>query len=273
MTAERRLAKVEAALTPTQRVLVWLDEAHAFGSLSAYVDSLLDQPPDVFPINRLAREAATATRAALRGKRPETVDAAVRKCLRATIFRFELVMRINVVTHEMIDREVLIYAVFAGQLALLAGEDRPERLTEEGFVRRLCQCRDITMSRVDEMLAAQEARSIVEERYLDGRGALFPDAADGIAERLLWAHEQAAMAAALAELDGLDPVAPTGPDALSARAAALVMDFVEPSRASALDKLDEGRQALTIATKWLRLKNERSRADAIGNPALEAPTP
>jgi len=159
MTTERRLAKVEAVLTPTQRVLAWLDEAHAFGSLSAYVDSLLDQPPDAFPINRLAREAATATRAALRGKRPEIVDAAVRKSLRATVFRFELVMRINVVTHEMIDREVLIYAVFAGQLALLASEDRAERLTDEGFLRRLGQCRDITMSRVDEMMAAQEARS------------------------------------------------------------------------------------------------------------------
>ena len=64
MTAERRLAKVEAALTPTQRVLAWLDEAHAFGGLGACVDSLLDQPPEAFPFNRLARDTVAATRAA-----------------------------------------------------------------------------------------------------------------------------------------------------------------------------------------------------------------
>ena len=59
MTVERRLDRVEAALTPTQRVLAWLEEAHAYGSLSAYVDSLLDKSPDDFPINRLADDAAT----------------------------------------------------------------------------------------------------------------------------------------------------------------------------------------------------------------------
>jgi len=108
-----------------QRVLAWLDEAHAFGGLGAYIDWLLDQPPEAFPVNRLAREANHAARAALRGKPTQTVEAGVRKALRATIFRFELVMRINVVTHEMIDRETLIYAAFAGHLALLASQDRP----------------------------------------------------------------------------------------------------------------------------------------------------
>jgi len=106
---ERRLAKVEASLSPTQRVLAWLDEVHSFGTLSASVDSLLDQEPDAFPINRLAREAGGATRTTLWGKPAAVVDAAVRKALRSTIFRFDLVMRINVVAHEMIDREELLY--------------------------------------------------------------------------------------------------------------------------------------------------------------------
>jgi hypothetical protein len=43
VTLVRRLGAVEQSLTPTQRVLAWLDEAHAFGTLSAYVDFLLDQ--------------------------------------------------------------------------------------------------------------------------------------------------------------------------------------------------------------------------------------
>jgi hypothetical protein len=104
VTAERRLDKVEAALTPTQRVLAWLDEAHTHGSLSTYIDSLLEGPPEAFPVNRLAREAAEAARAVQRGKSSELVDTAVRKALRATLIRFELVLRINVVSHEMIER-------------------------------------------------------------------------------------------------------------------------------------------------------------------------
>jgi len=46
----------------------------------------------------------------MRGKRPELVDAAVRSALRETVFRFELILRINVTAHELLDREVLIDA-------------------------------------------------------------------------------------------------------------------------------------------------------------------
>lgn len=267
MTAERRLDKVEAALTPTQRVLAWLDEAHAYGTLSAYVDSLLDKPLDEFPVNRLADDAATATRAALRGKPAETVGTAVRKVLRATVFRFQLVLRINVVAHETIDRETLMYAVFGEQLALLASQERAERLTDEGYLRRLAQCRDITGWRVDGWLAAQEARSMAEERYLDGRAALFPDTARDEAERLRSSMELAVMADAIAELDGLHPAERTEPEAITARAQALVADLIEPSRATTLDQLDEGRRGLEIATAWLRSKASA----AVGVPDRTAP--
>jgi hypothetical protein len=58
----------------------------------------------------------------MRGKRPELVDAAVRSALRETVFRFELVMRINVTTKELLDREELIAALFASQLAMVLAE-------------------------------------------------------------------------------------------------------------------------------------------------------
>ncbi len=108
MTVGRRLAALETSLTPTERVLAWLDEAHAFGDLEGYVRSLLDQPAEALPINRLADEAAAAARAPLRGKPPEFVAKAVRKATRETIFRFELVLRGNVKAHETIDRETLV---------------------------------------------------------------------------------------------------------------------------------------------------------------------
>ncbi len=254
MTIERRLGKVETSLTPTQRVVAWLDEAHAFGNLTDYVDSLLDQEPDALPINRLARDAAGSTRTALRGKPAEVVHAAVLKALRETIFRFDLVLRINVTAHEMIEREALLYLVFAGQIALLLSDDRKAPLPDPTYLRRMAQCRELTAQRVDELLAAQEARSMAEQRYLDGHPALFPDAVGEWAERLRLAQELAVMADRLAELDGVPPAADLDPEAVSARAGVLLADLIEPARSTALDKLDEGRQALVIATGWLRAK-------------------
>ena len=62
MTAERRLARLEAALSPTELVLRWLEESHAFGDFDGYTRWLIDQPHAKFPANRLAHEAVEGTR-------------------------------------------------------------------------------------------------------------------------------------------------------------------------------------------------------------------
>src|ERR1035437_10108963 len=113
MTLARRVAAIETSLSPTQLVLRWLAEARAYGDIESYVASLLAQDPPVAPLDRLAREAAHGARTSLRGKRPELLDAAVRSALRETVFRFELVMRINVEAHDLLDREVLFDTIFA----------------------------------------------------------------------------------------------------------------------------------------------------------------
>ena len=107
MTLSRRVAKLEEALSPTQLVLRWLAEAHAYGDIPPYVASLLAQDPPVRPLDRLAREAVHGARTAMRGKRPELVEPAVRSALRETVFRYELVLRINVTAHDLVDREGL----------------------------------------------------------------------------------------------------------------------------------------------------------------------
>ena len=56
------------------------------------------------------------------------------------------------------------------------------------------------------------------------------------------------MADRLAEVGGVRPAAPWDPDAVSTRALVLASDLIEPAPSTALEKLDEGRQALTIAT-------------------------
>jgi hypothetical protein len=190
----------------------------------------------------------------MRGKRPELVDAAVRSALRETMFRFELVMGINVTTHELLDREELIAALFASQLVMLLGEERKERLTDESYLQRLAQCRELTDLRVNELLATREARSSVEARYLDGHAALFPDVAAAWDEQLKRTEALAAMAIRLAELDDVPPAVAPDPETISRRTTALVADLVEPAKAEALEKLGEGRQALGIAEAWVRAK-------------------
>jgi hypothetical protein len=139
-------------------------------------------------------------------------------------------------------------------LAMLASEDRREPLERDWHGRRLDQCRSLTLFRVDELLAAREARTTVETRYLDGHPALFPDVAAAFEKQLKSSKEVAATAVRLAELDGLPPASPADPEALTARTAELVADLVEPAKAEALEKLGDGERAFGIAAGWVRTK-------------------
>jgi hypothetical protein len=254
VTAERRLARLETALTPTQLVLRWLDEAHAFGDLESYVRWQLAEPSVEGPLDRLAHEAVSGARASLRGKRPEIVDAAVRTALRETVFRFDLVMRILVTTHDLLEREGLIEAVLSAHLALLTTEGRAERRRDASYLERFATLRGILLLRVAELRAAQEARSAVEERYLAGHTALFPDAVKAWEAQCTSTDTLAGVAYRLAEIDGVPPAEPPDPDAASARVTELVADLVEPAKTTALEKLGEGERAQRLAIGWLRPK-------------------
>jgi hypothetical protein len=256
VTAERRLARLETSLSPTQLVLRWLDEAHAFGDLESYVRSQLVEPSAEGPLDRLAREAASGARASLRGKRPEIIDAAIRSALRETVFRFDLVMRILVTTHELLEREGLIEAALSAHLALLTSEGRATRRRDPTYQERFATRRDLLTFRVTELRAAQQARALVETRYLVGHTALFPDAVQAWDEQLRSTETLADLACRLAELDGVPPAEPADPDAVSARVTELVADLVEPAKTTALEKLGEGERAQSIATAWLRPKLE-----------------
>jgi hypothetical protein len=256
VTAERRLRAVEASLTPTQLVLRWLDEAHAFGDLESYVRSQLAESSAEGPLDRLAREAASGARASLRGKRPEIVDAAITSALRETVFRFDLVLRILVATHDLLDREGLIEAALSAHLALLTTEGRAERRRDASYLERFATLRGLLLLRVAELRAAQEARAVVETRYLAGHTALFPNAVKAWDEQLRNTETLADLACRLAELDGVPPAEPPDPDVHSARVTELVADLVEPAKTTALEKLGEGERAQSIATAWLRPKLE-----------------
>lgn len=254
MTLSRRVAALETSLSPTALVLRWVAEAHSFGDIESYVRSLLIEPSREGPLDRLAREAAQGAKTSMRGKRPELTSAAVRSALRETLFRFELVLRINVTAQELLDREVLIDAALSARLALLTSENEKTRRADPTYLGRFATYRDLLAFRVGELHATQEARTIAQVQYLDGHAALFPDVAEAWAEQVKSTQALAAMAVRLAELDGVTPAVPQDPEAVSLRTSELVADLVEPAKATALDKLGEGGQALGIATGWLRTR-------------------
>jgi hypothetical protein len=254
MTLTRRIAAIETSLSPTQLVLRWLDEAHAFGDLESYVRSQLAEPSSDGPLDRLAREAASGVRVSLRGKRPEIIDAAIRSALRETVFRFDLVMRILVTTHDLLEREGLIEAALSAHLALLTTEGRVRRRRDPTYPERFATLRGLLFFRLAELRAAGEARAAVEARYLAGHTALFPDEVKAWDDQLRNTETLAAVACRLAEFDGVPPAEPPDPDAASARVTQLVADLVEPAKTTALDKLGEGEQAQRIAIGWLRPK-------------------
>jgi hypothetical protein len=184
------------------------------------------------------------------------------------VFRFDLVMRILVTTHELLDREGLIEAALSARLALLTTEGRVTRRRDATYLERFATLRGLLLFRLAELRASGEARAAVETRYLGGHTAPFPDAVTAWDEQLRNTETLAAVACRLAELDGVPPAEPPDPEAASARVTELVADLVEPAKTTALEKLGEGVPALRIGTAWLRAKMAPS--DLVGEARLES---
>ena len=252
MTTERRIAAVEAALGPTELIVAWLTEAHAHGGVDAFVRASLADETFVPPINRLGQAASDAVRTRLKGKPRDEVDRAADQAVRETLFRFHLVVRINVVCHDLLERELLLTALFSTRLALLTrepgGEKDPDHLTE------VEQHRDLLSLSTRRLRAVGAARNEVERRYLAGHPALFPDDAARWVDQLSTSETLEASAVRLGELEGVPEALVPRAEAFTAKVAVYIADFVEPAKVAALEDLDDGYRALGIATSWLRGK-------------------
>ena len=244
-TADRRLAAMETSLSPTERVVRWLLDAHAHGSFEAWAQATFAEGPDSLPLGRLAREAQAAARAERRGT-SGAMDKAVHNAVLATVFRFQLVLRIIDVTDTALRIEMLACAALSAHVALAFEKtaERPESVT------LLATLRDALFGRVAELHALEAARSSVEAAYLGGETTLFPDAMLAWTEQLHHSERMAVMAMRMAELEG----APALDEARygltdEARVAICVAELVEPARIKALDELGDGRAAISWAIR------------------------
>jgi hypothetical protein len=252
VTVASRLAAVESQLSPTELVLRWLAEAHAYDDLGSYSGSLLDADPSTYPMDRLVREARASATERTRGRPRAKAERAVRAAIVAAVFRVQLVLRINVLAEAFLDREILVQAALSAYLALTiegtASRDRDRAVL--GVVR----CRDLLLGRATELPALETARGRVEARYLDGAPALFPAGRRRWDEQRNQSETMAVLALRLAELDGYDPPVPEEAAAVEGRVEQLVADHVEPARSTAYNELGDGRRSAIISARWVRAR-------------------
>jgi hypothetical protein len=182
MTAERRLAKLEGALSPKAATLLWLAEAHQFGALPAYVDWLVDQPISAAPLERVPEQARAAAVEAMRGQHRDAMREAGRAAVRDAIFLVEFVLRLNSVAEETVRIEGLRYAVFFWEMRALAAEAELARRSRSranrsasSLVERWQEWCEGSTGLLTGIYAAEEARLLLERHYLDGHPAVFPD--------------------------------------------------------------------------------------------------
>jgi hypothetical protein len=180
VTAERRLAKLEGALSPKAATLLWLAEAHQFRSLPAYVDWLIDQPISAAPLERVPTQARAAAIEAMRGQPREVVREAAHQAVRDAIFGVVLVLRLNSVAEETTRIEGLRYLALFWEMRAISAEAQlataaPSRGTGRGRGARWTAWRAAVARLVGTLYAAEEARAHLERRYLDGTPTLFPD--------------------------------------------------------------------------------------------------
>lgn len=196
MTSKTRLEKVSVSLSPTQALVVWMEEAHQYPTMVDYTRALLARGDSAFPLVRLPDQVGQATRAALRGQPREQVDGAVRQAIRDACFLYHLHQQVNMrlLDHaELLDvrlgwliesfQQLLVYEVLA-----IAGEEPAPRTqssalvlpawaTEAGHVERTLAWRN----HATELLGqAHVHRAVVDQlgqRYFGGHQVLYPASA------------------------------------------------------------------------------------------------
>ena len=229
--SRRRVDRLEDALSPTELVKRWLSEAHAYGSLPAYAESLVGQPETAQPFITLPDHIARTMYASMRRERPEVIKAASRSVVADTCFLLQLALDLNVHVEETLRFERMRHAAlvwWSRTLDPAEGDDDAEPGRWSDWRRGVATLRGA-------LSGTEEAVSAIEARYLDRRRLLFPELAAswqdlcaaaeyldaGTSER----DETAARAAAqavrrvllMARADGLEASDPHAADAMAER--------------------------------------------------------
>ncbi len=176
-TDDRRLDKIEQALSPREAFLLWMAEAHEHESFAAYVMSLKGKPSAMHPIQRLPKQVEQGVRDAQKGQKADRVEQLVNQSVREVCFYYEL--------HEAVTgRFALEWRALSFQLMLAL--EQAMRLTEkeEPSQQQLDQTRQWVVNGFCELLMWQRAAKQLSERYTGGVSLLFPQQEEGLRESI-----------------------------------------------------------------------------------------
>jgi hypothetical protein len=174
-TGQRRLDKLEGALSPREAVLLWMAEAHQYPTLAAYMDVLKDAPITKYPMMRLPERVAQAVRAARKGEKPEVVKRAERQAVREVAFLFYLQLQVN--TRLGADWRALGFQL-ASVASTLAGLFHAEEPSDAD----LSEIREQAAKMIREFLQWDVAIRKIGDRYYAGTSPLFPGHAEQLAD-------------------------------------------------------------------------------------------
>ena len=183
--ADRRLAKLEHALSPTEAVLAWLADAQQFASSTDHARAIAALPVEAAPLSVIGLRIETSVRASLKGQPQDVVWEKVRRGVGDGAFLFCLVLQINGQTLELTTVEGLrASAVFYWMGCLLGGPREADLPPAEWAAHRqeLAECWESWRGVVDrlsvDVKVENEARARLEKRYFGGRDVFFRDVAE-----------------------------------------------------------------------------------------------
>lgn len=252
-----RLDKIETSLTPTQAAVLWMDEAHEFPSMAAYVDSLLDGPDAAWPLYRLADLIETATLEAVKGRPKDVRDRAVKRALRDVAFLFFVHQGANERIHQEwrgMHRGVELLAAGWRKAAPVGTSeiDRDDGRSEDWRIR--------AKALLAELYEYREAMDLLSRTYFAGHPLLFRDAADGLefcieaAGTLVEAHNDEIAFSARerqpAEWEGLLVDVEAVRDGIQESAQQLVEDFAALAKGEAMELVGESKQSRTLVKRY-----------------------
>ena len=181
--ADRRLAKLEGALSPREAVLAWLVEAQQFPSLEDHARSIAELPVEAAPLSVIGERVEASVRASMKGQPGDVVRDAVRRAIGDGVFLFTLVMHITVEALEFTRLEGLrATAVFFWMGSILGGprmDDLPPAEAKT-YKRELAGAWGLWRPAVDrlrlDVRIENEARAALERRFFAGHDVFFTDA-------------------------------------------------------------------------------------------------
>lgn len=261
---DRRLAKLEHALSPTVAVLAWLADAQQFASSTDHARAIAALPVEAAPLSVIGQRIEASVRASLKGQPQDVVWEKVRRGVGDGAFLFCLVLQINAQTIELSKVEGLrASAVFYWMGCLLGGPLETELPPAEAKVYRqeLAECWESWRGVVDRLSVdvdvENEARARLEKRYFGGRDVFFRDVAEAWSSHVELVERIAGRAEAML-LPGKprgrrrEPEASVSMASDEARVACRAQTLADDARVRAYEIMGERERAAAIMERRLR---------------------